>query len=768
MKKMMIALCCLILAAAVLPCALAAQGDANLAMNLNDQASDSISGGCVLDGTLYLQGYLGLYVWKPGEADVTAYPYDIDRYNAVDSQYSNVQNIATDGEKLYAILSVTSMAPDGSDDYEQTAEIRELTLEDGKAVFGEATNIDSGDLKVENRYGSYISSFNNCTMVGDTIFGTVWDDSGNLKLYGMKLDGSNSVVDIEDPYMITPYKDGQLLVETYSYEGGGMSLCVYDPESESVTTLIAPDSNADQLYGIAYSSETDRLFYLQNGYIMAAENCDIANAQQVGQLSSNYYSDAAGLLMPGDFYVYITYDVTCVRNTDPEALPSETISVMNANYTGAVVSAYYSFGNTHPDTGVVISNGGMSDDEIIEAMMNRDSSVDIYSLGVDMQAYDSLFNRGYIAELNDSQLLTEAVEKMYPGVREVLEKDGKLLAIPTGLYGDTLGFNADAFEKLGVNREEIPDNWPEFLELLKGLEGQLPDDGSVTLFSGEITVDDARSMMVNAVWSSYTSYLDIKGQEMGYNTPELRGMLEAALQLDYEALGCMPNEETTEDGTAYYNGASEVVTIGGADSGSKSLLESYSGCTLGNMYGETEPLLLSVVKGEEAPLPAQMSVAFINPFTEHMEAALAFMEEIYQQLPNDVLYNLSDELNDPVRYSGFEASKKEMEKYIAEIDAQLEKADPVDKPVLEQTKQEMENSWADYEKNSWNISAAQIEWYRNHGDRLHIARYNYLANANDGSGIYDMVSQLIQGQLSVDSFLQEIDRTARMMAMEGN
>ncbi len=763
MKKMMIALCCLILAVAVLPCALAAQGDANLAMNLNDQASDSISGGCVLDGTLYLQGYLGLYVWKPGEADVTAYPYDIDRYNAVDSQYSNVQNIATDGEKLYAILSVTSMALDGSDDYEQTAEIRELTLEDGKAVFGEATNIDSGDLKVENRYGSYISSFNNCTMVGDTIFGTVWDDSGNLKLYGMKLDGSNSVVDIENPYMITPYKDGQLLVETYDYNGGGMTLCAYDPESESVTTLTAQQE--EQIYGIAYSAETDRLFFLKDGYIMAAENFDLDNAQQVGQLSSNYYSDAAGLLMPGDFYVYITYDVTCVRNTDPEALPSETITVMNANYNDAVVSAYYSFGNAHPDTGVVISNGGMDDKGIIDAMMNRDSSVDIYSLGVSMQAYDSLFNRGYIAELNDSQLLTEAVEKMYPGIREVLEKDGKILAIPTGVSGDTLGYNAEGFEKIGMSADEIPDNWPEFLELLKSLEGRLPEDGSVKVFNVDnITVSDARSMLVSAIFSSYASYLDVKGQEMGYNTPELRGLLEAALQLDYEALGFQPDRETTDEGTVYYNS----YALSGDSGNEKWLLETYAGCTLGNMYGDTMPLMLSVVKGEEAPVPARMTVAFINPFTEHMDAALAFMEEIYKQLSNEVLYNVSDALNEPVRFSGYEASIKEIEKYIAEIAAQLETADPVDKPVLEQNKKQMEDGLADYEKNSWNIGAAQIKWYRSHAGRLHVERYNYLASAGDGNDIYEMALQMLNGQMSVDSFLQEIDRTARMMAMEGN
>ena len=763
MKKMMIALCCLILAVAVLPCALAAQGDANLAMNLNDQASDSISGGCVLDGTLYLQGYLGLYVWKPGEADVTAYPYDIDRYNAVDSQYSNVQNIATDGEKLYAILSVTSMALDGSDDYEQTAEIRELTLEDGKAVFGEATGVDAGDLKVESRYGSYISSFNNCTMVGDTIFGTVWDDSGNLKLYGMKLDGSNSVVDIENPYMITPYKDGQLLVETYDYNGGGMTLCAYDPESESVTTLTAQQE--EQIYGIAYSAETDRLFFLKDGYIMAAENFDLDNAQQVGQLSSNYYSDAAGLLMPGDFYVYITYDVTCVRNTDPEALPSETITVMNANYNDAVVSAYYSFGNAHPDTGVVISNGGMDDKGIIDAMMNRDSSVDIYSLGVSMQAYDSLFNRGYIAELNDSQLLTEAVEKMYPGIREVLEKDGKILAIPTGVSGDTLGYNAEGFEKIGMSADEIPDNWPEFLELLKSLEGRLPEDGSVKVFNVDnITVSDARSMLVSAIFSSYASYLDVKGQEMGYNTPELRGLLEAALQLDYEALGFQPDRETTDEGTVYYNS----YALSGDSGNEKWLLETYAGCTLGNMYGDTMPLMLSVVKGEEAPVPARMTVAFINPFTEHMDAALAFMEEIYKQLSNEVLYNVSDALNEPVRFSGYEASIKEIEKYIAEIAAQLETADPVDKPVLEQNKKQMEDGLADYEKNSWNIGAAQIKWYRSHAGRLHVERYNYLASAGDGNDIYEMALQMLNGQMSVDSFLQEIDRTARMMAMEGN
>ena len=755
MKKLLVTVFVLALVMMVLSCAFAAQGNANLAMDLEDTYGDSVSGGCVLGDTLYLQGYNNLYTWKSGEADVTAYAYDMTRYSVDSDEYSGIQSVLSNGEKLYALVYIQSAEADESGNYAQRMELAELSLQGKKACLGEGIRLDCSELLADN---SFVSVSNSVIMDG-TIYLTLWDGNGDMKLYAMPMDGSlGSYVDIGYPYLMTPYKDGQLLVETQNYDDGDSGMYLYDPANESVTTVKVFDSIADTLYGIVYSTESDRLFYLQDGYVMAVTDFDFENAIQVAQLSTAYNSSTPALLLPGDYYVSATYYAVCVRGTDPTAMPSNTINVASS-YSNALISAYYSYGNSHPDTGVVLSTDGVSDDDLIQAMMNHDSSVDIYEVSVNSQAYSALFERGYMAELNDSDTLTEAVTEMYPAIREAISKDGKVYAVPTMTNGQTMAYYSDAFEKLGVGADDIPDNWPDFLALLQRLESKASEDGTVTLFGDGIMETDAKTIMLSAIWDSYSYYLNIHGEEIGYNTQELRSLLDTALNLDYVALGCQSDPEETEDGTVYYSESAED------NRESSVLLDSYSGCTIGDMVADGEPLLLSIVKGEEAPLPIQLTVAFVNPYTEHMDEALAYMEEVYGQLSDTTLYNLSDALNEPKRYSGYEETVRQSEKQIAEIEAKIDSADPVDKPVLEEQKQGMESSLESYKEYAWSISQREIDWYRGNSDRLLVMRFNY---AYQSYSVYNLVAGLENGETTLDDFLQEVDHTSRMAAMEGN
>ena len=101
MKRFLAAFCCLMLASAVMPTALAAQGDANLASTEDMEGYDYVNDGCVLGDTLYLTAHRTLYTWKAGEADVTAYAYDA----AISQSDAFVNDIVCTDKSLYAIVS---------------------------------------------------------------------------------------------------------------------------------------------------------------------------------------------------------------------------------------------------------------------------------------------------------------------------------------------------------------------------------------------------------------------------------------------------------------------------------------------------------------------------------------------------------------------------------------------------------------------------------------------------------------------------------------
>jgi len=110
---------------------------------------------------------------------------------------------------------------------------------------------------------------------------------------------------------------------------------------------------------------------------------------------------------------------------------------------------------------------------------------------------------------------------------------------------------------------------------------------------------------------------------------------------------------------------------------------------------------------------------------------------------------------------------KDMNDNIAEMEKQLETAEAVDVPMLEESIANMKQSLEENDKYWWEISPESIEWYRANGEHIAVQRYNYLYG--DGSyEVWELNNQLLNGATDLDSYLKGIDRKATMMAMEGN
>lgn len=741
--------------------AMAAEGDANLGRKIRDEQGDYLSGCFVQGDTLYVYGYRNLYAYQRGDADFT--PLPLTMAEGEDNESVNMQNLFSNGEKIFGLFTVYDTA-DGNYVLKRL-ELREAEIADGKVSFGEPREMDVSDISYSEGKYTYLMQINCIRAMGDTAYLSMYDNQGERALYALNLEsGTGSFIEVDEPSQIVPYKDGQLLIDSVQYTEMAVmhSFYAYDPESESVTSLREPFSWEGNFEGLAYSAESDRTFFVSSGYVMACDGFDVENAQPVAEMSMTGYSDIGANLLPGDYYAYCNYEICCVRGTDPEKLPETRLTVYNNGYSEAVTNAYYDFTNVHNDVAVILSQNYIEDSKIIESMMNRDSSVDVYMLSVSRQAYDALFERGYMAEL-DSDVIRDAVGKMYPGVRSVLERDGEVVAVPTGLYGWCMGVNLEGFEKIGVSKEEIPTDWVGFLSFLESLSDKLPEDGKVRIFEDYLTQGNAKETLLGQALTSYQNYMTATGGT-SYDTPELRAVLEKIMSMDYAAMGLKESEED-EEGMA-----SGMVTyvVGGSDSErSYTLINTGVGCTLGNFYSEDTPWLLSFVEGEAPQLPLDMSVAFINPFSEHVELAQEYLEKLVQNMDVSTRYNVSDQESEPLRSSYYEESKKEYEKQVDELKAQIEKAEPVDKPALEESLKALEASQEDMEKYSWEVSQESLDWYRANDEYIMVTRYNCMYSDDSGE-INDLAYQLFSDKIDVATFLKNVDQKVRMMILEGN
>lgn len=73
---------------------------------------------------------------------------------------------------------------------------------------------------------------------------------------------------------------------------------------------------------------------------------------------------------------------------------------------------YQSFIEENPDVAVHFSGGMLSPDRISQAMVTNDETADIYAVNAD-NTFKKAVEKGYVAKLSDSLILSENIKEMY-------------------------------------------------------------------------------------------------------------------------------------------------------------------------------------------------------------------------------------------------------------------------------------------------------------------------------------------------------------------
>ena len=755
---------CVILALAVLfsSAAYAAEGDRNFIRNegVFSDLSDNPRGGCAAGDALYLYGNKHIYTWRTGDDDLTVSEFTLPE--AGENEARDLVRLFADGDGLRALLCVNRNDANGYGPVR--LEFAAVELDDGTARFEEITEAEVSDLVVSYGDESYreLAPVIGSVCAGGYLFlSAIMNDDGN-RLYALPLDGgAGEFLDVENVHAIAAWADGQLLIETFDSGERRCEFWIYNPADGRMTPACDAVHTEHPFYGIACSAESGRLYYLEDGYVKAAADFDFANAEPVAELFARYAAEASGMLLPGDIYVCCTdFDGTSVRSTAPGALPQTRLIVQSAGVDGTQMDAYYAFIAAHSDVGVVLREDYDEDGSIARDMMNRDSAVDVYMMSVNTEAYDALYSRGYLAALNDPAIL-EAVAEMYPAVRDAITLNGEVVAVPVMAYGWTLCLDYEGFEKIGIPRAEVPDNWGDFLDLLPELPDMLPEDGSVRVFEDYNTQRQVRIELVNGILDSWHLYLDARGEEVRYDSPELAALLEKVMELDLAAMGLPEGDED-----ALY----ESITVSGAVGADRdyTLVMPSGGCSIGNFFSAVEPALLSVIPGEEQPVPLGLAVAFVNPFSENYDLAQEYLVALLREMGASTAYNLSDKLNDPVRSGYYERGMKAAQEELERAQSGLEAADPADKQLWEERIAAIEAQMEMFDEYGWEVSERDLAWYRGHDDRLMVQRFHNV-DVRYGAGEFAELAQMfLAGRMDAGAFLQELGRRAQMKAREEN
>ena len=755
MKKLCLLLA-FVLALSAMP-ALAAQGD--IVLGRDEENHIYFNYAFPAGDTLYLSpGGPVLYSYHVGDADYVEHTVTLPEG---DMNLSYELYPFADGEDLYAIVLLIRYS-EGGTEFEGTKLYRLIPEGDGFSM-EESGDLDWDDLVEYYDTDSYPVRPEGVLGLGGKALFRAYDQSGDYFLYAADVTSGavEQISELKGVSSMTPYKDNTLLVELYDYNNPNEArLLAYDPADESTQNLgTLAVTMYSPLTALAYDVATDTLYCVQSGEVCVVD----LEAGEVGEgvtdMPIETYGRGSAFVMEGGYYVYGSEGMA-VRNLDPSQRAEIRLKINDSDWSESITNAYYAFANARGDVSVVLSRDWAEAQNLLENMMNRDDSIDVYVMNTGSSIYDALYRRGYLMELDGSEKLMALADRMYPQIREQVSADGHLVSLPIDFYAATMGVNEKALEALGMTLEDVPNNWMDFMDWIKGLEGPLSEHENIHLFYSGYNARDAKNDLFNSVFEAYQQYVNTVNPDMGYNSPLLKALLAKLEEIDFVALGCpeAPEEGEEEMGGMVYDAYGEESI----------LLQSNVACCFG---GYTPSGVVPIEMGLDAdtpmPLVLRTTVAFVNPFTRHPDVALAFMETLAEHLTQAASYALDPSLNEPVRGVQNEQNLAEAKEMLENAQRQLEEADEADKQMLEENLRFMQENVDYWENDGWEVSQKTLDWYRSHDDDLALERVNWLYTDETGEA-WELIMQYMDGAIGIDEMLSGIDRKAQMMRLEGN
>lgn len=407
------------------------------------------------------------------------------------------------------------------------------------------------------------------------------------------------------------------------------------------------------------------------------------------------------------------------------AAQAEPLSIAGS-YSGSIIRAYQ---REHPEAELTLSDYNFASiEELINVLLFQDKSFDIMTLHTGSQDIDLLIEKGYCPTLDDSEIITEAVRQMYPSIQEGVTVDGHIYALPLSAWCTELAYDPQMLEELGL---ELPHSFADMAELVNSWQ-DLPPEISEDYAPVEM-IDDYPAWFLLRSTEHYADTLAARGEPLHFDTPvyrelmALQSSITTALNDDWEDLPA-PFQSGID---ITYNPSLQLVPI--------------------ELDGDI------VYRGE-------MFVAVINPYSEHKEEAMAFLEWAAQSYTNTEKLYLFPGMTEPVENSWYPAQMAAWTEKHDELLDKLNTCEESERRFVQDELEEHEASLAAIEADRYAISPEVIaEWDKVMPNMAFIPPTEF----NQSSDVfYTLMFRYLDGELPMEEYIQEMERVAQMIRME--
>ncbi len=652
-----------------------------------------------------------------------------------------------------------------TDEYEGTtrvvaARVWKMSLEDGRIRFGESADLDWPEAEDD---GSDSLDQQVCWPYADEnllVFSVgQWR---SLMAYDLVTGAAREIeIPMTEPDEqiegLTGYGHGYALAVTGSLSGESVSFYGVDLATGESKRLFTKEKADAVPGGFVYDEGADRLYYVYRGELLRVEGLEAKTLKAVNTIQINSDAVEAALLMPDGSYVCTDRTSVLLRNTDPDARATATLNV-SAAYNSYVKAAADDFMAQNPDVDVILTDE-MPD--VVTAMMNRSEAVDIYTFDVNSSQFAALYDRGYLADLSGSEILSAYVGEMYPAVQAAVTRDGALVAVPVNEDTEAQAYSQETLARLGLTEADVPTTWSGYLQFLARLPALLGDESILAIPNHD--ADGARRDVLNRLIWDYALYITRAKGTLSFDTPLFRSLLAEFEKVDFSGLTLETDGVVSDD-----RGYDQLLSV-----------ETGVSCTSFE-YRAMTYMPLAMDEGESPLVGWALTVSVVNPYSRNYDAAVRYLETVAGEVWQPLVIDLCPGRNDPIENEDYAESIARQEESIENAKALIEQVtdgtadlDPdmtadEEARMLREALTQYEEELESYRENErYELSPEAIAAYRACADSFTVLTYPGIDLTDPAGEFQAQVSMYLDGLNGADAFIKSIEDMARMMLREG-
>ncbi|NLZ88624.1 MAG: hypothetical protein GX916_03910 [Clostridiales bacterium] len=724
-------LICLLLFLALLPLTAGAQPTASFAPGINlserfDPPHRNLAALTAFDGQVVFADNNYLYVAAP-DGQTHRKPLN-DFFGPVREGGYRAPAFAQD-EKCLALLDTQSGA------------LTWVDLSGGAPAPGAKVALDWQDYIADMGNYVQVEAPVQFALAGDTLYAL---DARGATLTRFALDTGEKLPALSiTAQAIVPYRNGKLLLVQALPGPDGQetvpTLMVYDPQLDTASP--AQTLAAGQLGSISYDPASDTLLAAHGDVVYAYPALN--EGQPCATLpQNNFFMEYLPIAaLPGQLMAVGTRDNIYLKSADAAAFAEKTplTLLLAADRNEGLNQA----ANAMENVALTVRQDYLSPLEFAQMMVAGDIEHDLYWVNLSAVDFASLMKKGYAADLSGSAKLTQAHRRLYPQVQQAVSHGEGIYALPMSATGIMLlGEDSFTFDDNGQPTLRTLDDllsymqaWPE------AMAGEHPD---MVPYQGYEVQYGAHELALQTYIDSCIG----TGQELSFDTPQLRQLMERLAVMDWGVL-----DVGNEDYAAPIVFSNEWLMS----------LRQFNGD--GRDSHDYFPFLLSLTPDTPAVLPLEVSCVFINPRSPHQDAALEFIEALLDAMPDDARIMLHEQENTPVENPSYQQTLAEYKDLLVRKRAALDAATGGERAELKAWLQRAEQHFEDMKDTQrWLISEQNIRDYRALAAHPYVRQYNgeYLGART----ALEMLSQYTGGSIDLDRFLSDIQSRLNLIRNE--